>query len=62
MAAPDAAVLAVTGFTGTHPVVPLDEADPDLNDPLYLYGITRVRIGIPEPDGATVRYTGRIGR
>jgi hypothetical protein len=59
--APDAAVLAATGFAVPHPVVPLADADPDLDDRLYLYGITRVRTGIPEPDGAVVGYAGRIG-
>jgi len=59
--APDAAVLAVTGFVAPHPVVPLADTDPDLDDRLYLYGITRVRTGIPEPDGALVDYAGRIG-
>jgi hypothetical protein len=61
VAAPDAAVLAVTGFAVPHPVVPLAEADPDSNDLLYLYGITRIRTGIPEPDGALVRFSERIG-
>jgi hypothetical protein len=59
--APDAAVLAVTGFIPAHPVVPLDDVDPAPTEDLYLYGITRVRTGIPEPDGAVVKYAGRVG-
>lgn len=59
--APDSAVLAVAGFAAPHPVVPLADSDPELDDRLYLYGITRVRTGIPEPDGAVVGYAGRIG-
>jgi hypothetical protein len=57
--APDAAVLTVEGLD-LHPVLPLDAAAPVLHDELYVYGITRVRTGDPEPDGGTFTYGGPV--
>ncbi len=59
--APDAAILAVAGFTEVHPVVPLSRDAPELGQDLYLYGMTKVRTGIPEWDGSLVRYSERNG-
>jgi hypothetical protein len=60
-AAPDAAVLAVTGFGVQHPVVPLGLTDPESHDKLYVYGMTAVRTGKAEPDGSPLLYGGRVG-
>lgn len=60
-AAPDTAVLAVAGFDAHHPVVPLGRVDPELNDEMFVFGMTKVRTGKPERDGSVLRYSGRIG-